>query len=128
AEALLGLSYPRDVGQHVANLVRAPAFVDYLNSGDFETPIQFPAPGNPQLTLSLRLIPYATDQRLLVARDISRLQQLERMRRDFVANVSHELRTPLTVVSGYLETLIEEDDEAALRWRRTLQAMHGQSK
>jgi two-component system phosphate regulon sensor histidine kinase PhoR len=50
------------------------------------------------------------------------------MRRDFVANVSHELRTPLTVVSGYLETLLEDEDEAALRWRRTLQSMHGQSK
>lgn len=128
AETLLGLSYPRDVGQHIANLVRYPAFVAYLRSGRFDAPVQLPAPGNQQLTLSLRLIPYAGDQRLLVARDITRLQQLERMRRDFVANVSHELRTPLTVVSGYLESLIEDDDEAALRWRRTLQSMHGQSK
>ncbi|MBI5462228.1 MAG: phosphate regulon sensor histidine kinase PhoR, partial [Gammaproteobacteria bacterium] len=90
--------------------------------------IQLPAPANQQLTLSLRLIPYATDQRLLVARDITRIQQLERMRRDFVANVSHELRTPLTVVAGYLETLLDDDsDEAARRWHKMLKSMYEQS-
>lgn len=128
AEALLGLSYPRDAGQHVANLLRHPDFVAYLRGGRFDNPIQLPSPRDPHITLSLKIIVYGKNQRLLVARDISRLQQLERMRRDFVANVSHELRTPLTVVAGYLETLLDDqDDAAARRWRRTLQAMREQS-
>ena len=130
AEQLLGLRYPRDVGQHVGNLIRNPAFVAYLHSKDFDSPIQMPAPVNPQITLSVRLISYANDQRLLVARDVTRIQQLERMRRDFVANVSHELRTPLTVVAGYLETLLDEaaDDPAARQWLCTLTSMHEQSR
>lgn len=42
---------------------------------------------------------------LIVLRDITRLRQLEMMRRDFVANVSHELRTPLTSIRALTETL-----------------------
>lgn len=49
---------------------------------------------------------------LLVLHDITKLKQLEMMRRDFVANVSHELRTPLTIIKGFAETLI--DDEASI--------------
>ncbi len=43
-----------------------------------------------------------------VLHDVTKIEQAEKMRRDFVANVSHELRTPLTSISGYVETLLEE--------------------
>jgi len=42
--------------------------------------------------------------------DISRLKQVDEIRRDFVANVSHELRTPLSIFHGNLETLLEAGD------------------
>ncbi len=45
---------------------------------------------------------------LLVLRDITRMEQLERTQREFVANVSHELRTPLTSVAGYVDILLDE--------------------
>jgi two-component system phosphate regulon sensor histidine kinase PhoR len=45
-----------------------------------------------------------------VLHDVSRVKQLEEVRRQFVANVSHELRTPLSIFHGYLETLIETKD------------------
>jgi len=45
---------------------------------------------------------------LFVFHDVTRLRELEAVRREFVANVSHEFRTPLSIISGYLETLSEE--------------------
>lgn len=44
---------------------------------------------------------------LFVIHDITTQRNLERMRRDFVANASHELRTPLSVIKGYIETLVD---------------------
>lgn len=44
---------------------------------------------------------------VLVLNDVSRLRQLENMRRDFAANVSHELRTPITSIKGFVETLLD---------------------
>jgi two-component system, OmpR family, phosphate regulon sensor histidine kinase PhoR len=51
------------------------------------------------------------DDRLLgaviVLHDVTRLNKLEQVRRDFVANVSHELRTPVTSIKGFVETLLD---------------------
>lgn len=56
---------------------------------------------------------------LIVLHDMTRVKQLENVRRDFVANVSHELKTPITSIKGFVETLIDEglaDPEHALRF------------
>lgn len=45
------------------------------------------------------------DGLLIVLHDITRLRELESVRREFVANVSHEFRTPLSIINGYLETM-----------------------
>jgi two-component system phosphate regulon sensor histidine kinase PhoR len=46
-----------------------------------------------------------------VLHDVTEIERAEKMRRDFIANVSHELRTPLTSISGYVETLLEDEME-----------------
>ncbi|MAT66171.1 MAG: PAS domain-containing sensor histidine kinase [Gammaproteobacteria bacterium] len=129
ASDLLGFSYPRDAGQRIGNLIRHPGLAEYLRSGDYEgTSIELPSPVDEQVSLSLRIIPYGKSQRLLIARDITRMQRLEQMRRDFVANVSHELRTPLTVVAGYLETLEEECRGKDEGMRHMIEVMQQQSE
>jgi two-component system phosphate regulon sensor histidine kinase PhoR len=55
--------------------------------------------------LSVSLHAYGQGRLLLLSRDVTALEQVEAIRRDFVANVSHEIRTPLTVLAGFIETL-----------------------
>ena len=102
---LLGLRPGSDLRRRIGNLIRHPDFIGYLRHGNFDEPVTIPAPAAPGVKVSLRIVPYGADQRLLLARDVTRLHRLEEMRRDFVANASHELRSPLTVVSGYLDAM-----------------------
>ncbi len=56
---------------------------------------------------------------LLVMNDLTKLNRLENMRQDFVANVSHELKTPITAIKGYVETLLDgalDDQDNARRF------------
>ncbi|VAW73279.1 Phosphate regulon sensor protein PhoR (SphS) [hydrothermal vent metagenome] len=109
ATRYLGFEFPRDTGQRISNLMRNPDFLTYMQAGEGQGEIEIPSPCNDEVTLRVRIIRYSKNRRLLIARDVTRLQRLERTRQDFVANVSHELRSPLTVVIGYLETLLDED-------------------
>ncbi len=127
ATRVFGLRYPQDTGQPITNLVRHPHFQQLLEGGDFSRSAQFQAPSRESVMLSVSIVPYGNNQRLMVARDITRLHLLEQMRRDFIANVSHELRTPLTVIMGYVESLQDGGDECARQWARELQAMQQQS-
>ena len=127
ARELLGLKQQKDAGQHITNLIRHPAFKNYIDKGNFRQPLEITSPTNEAIHLSIRVVPYAQKQRLLIARDITRLIKLEQVRRDFVANISHELRTPLTVLNGYLETMADDHDPALAEWKPTLNLMHQQT-
>jgi two-component system phosphate regulon sensor histidine kinase PhoR len=54
---------------------------------------------------------------VIVLNDVTDIQRLENMRRDFVANVSHELKTPIASIKGFVETLLDgaADDPADSR-------------
>ncbi len=64
---------------------------------------------------------------IAVLHDITDLERLERVRKDFVANVSHELRTPLTAISGYAETLLEGALEDPANNRKFLEIIKAQA-
>ncbi|MDQ3058514.1 MAG: phosphate regulon sensor histidine kinase PhoR [Pseudomonadota bacterium] len=103
-----GFDGQRDLQQHVANLVREPAFNAYIAHGDFSREVVIPGHASTPMRpvkLSVHVSGYGDNRKLLLSRDITAVEQAEAMRRDFVANVSHEIRTPLTVVAGFIETL-----------------------
>ncbi|HET19855.1 MAG TPA: DUF3329 domain-containing protein, partial [Chromatiales bacterium] len=118
----------RDVGLPIDHLIRQPAFIDYLHGEDWTRDVEVPANDDPGCILNMHIFPYVQGRRLLVARDVTRLQRLQAMRQDFVANVSHELRTPLTVLAGYIETLVDMDEELPEDLLPILTHMHLQSE
>lgn len=66
----------------------------------------------------------ATPGSLLVIHNVTKIQKLERIRRDFVANVSHELRTPITSIKGFVETLLDgamEEPQMLDKFLRTIE-------
>jgi len=105
AEQHLGLDSSRDIGQQITYLVRQPEFVEYLAEKKFVEPLLLRGTRQDDFVLSCKLVSYSGNKKLLVTRDVTRFEQVETMRRDFVANVSHELLTPLTVVNGFVETM-----------------------
>lgn len=126
AQALLGIR-PRDRGQPVVNLIRAPAFIRYFNQDTYEDGLKLASQKFPGRHLQFEITRFGDNDRLMIVYDITRLHNLEQMRKDFVANVSHELRTPLTVLSGYLETLLDQAETLGPRWARALGQMEQQA-
>lgn len=128
ASDFLGLKAPVDVGHPITNLIRNPAFKDYFDAVDYREPLSIPSPVNTQLQLQFNITLFGRKDRLILVHDVTRLKQLEQMRKDFVANVSHELRTPLTVIAGYLETMDMASEQLPPRWQRMITQMSQQSR
>jgi two-component system phosphate regulon sensor histidine kinase PhoR len=100
--------------------------VQYLAVGDFSEPVVIQSTRESALTLSVQIVPFGVEEKLLMSRDITRLEAVARVRRDFIANVSHELKTPLTVLAGFIETLTDVEMDERQR-QRCLALMREQS-
>ena len=109
----------RTSGAPLVNLVRAAASSCAISrrattrDGDASSTRS----ATPAVTLAIQIVPFGVDEKLLISRDVTQLEAVARMRRDFIANVSHELKTPLTVISGFVETLQELDLDERQRKR-----------
>ncbi|MEO6799313.1 MAG: phosphate regulon sensor histidine kinase PhoR [Rhodanobacter sp.] len=108
ANRLLGLR-ERHTGGPLAERLVGSELGAWLLTDMRQPATDMPAPADASMRLAVTIMPFGSQLRLLLARDISTLSRLEQVRRDFVANVSHELRTPLTVIHGYLEVLDPAD-------------------
>ena len=104
------------LGQTVLRTLRETAFEELvraaLSSGEAQTREVSLTTSKPARHFAVHTVPIRAQTGdpgvVMIVRDVSRLKQLEEVRREFVANVSHELRTPLSIFQGYLENLHEE--------------------
>jgi two-component system phosphate regulon sensor histidine kinase PhoR len=103
-------------GQHIAHVIRSPAILDALSevmsNGEplkVDFLYRFPLERRFEAFIAPLAKQAGTDSHepaiIMLLRDLTREQQLERMRADFVANASHELRTPLASLLGFIDTL-----------------------
>lgn len=113
----------------VLRLHELAELVDQLGTDQPWVSRELKVPGDAELRLqvSAAAVSGGDGQRrgtILIFHDVTRLQQLERTREEFVANVSHELRTPLSHIRGYVETLLsgaKDDPEVAVRFLQTIE-------
>ena len=113
ARYLLAIRSPQDLGYRISNLIRDPEFLDYLQNIGSREQIEIHAPGDPQVTVQVKIISIGADQILLIARNISDQKKLQEGLKNFVANASHELKSPLTVIAGELEMIAGEPSLSA---------------
>ena len=124
AQEHLGLDLSRDEGRLVTNLIRSPDFLDYVILGRFDQPLPLVQRGR---KIMVQVIPFESRRQIVVTHDVSQSEQIDTMRRDFIANASHELRTPLTVINGFLEhALSSKMDDATRDAQLKLMAEQGQ--
>ncbi len=124
------------VGMHISQAIRAPSVLDAVSlaiAGGESQRVDYEVRGPLARHFELYVSPitptlHESQAVLLVLKDLTREQQIERMRSDFVANASHELRTPLASLSGFIETLqgAAKADEAARD--KFLALMQGQAE
>jgi len=127
SKKLLGLEPNRISGHFLIHLIRQPALAEYLERNDYAQAIEIVSPVEETRMLSCQIHPIGKKyQRLLIIRDVTQMQLIDQVRRDFVANVSHELRTPLTVLRGFLETLGDANTECP-EWARSIELMGQQA-
>lgn len=121
ARRLLGVRRRLDKGRPARKLIDDPEFVRWLKKGG-KASVRFQSPVKPDCWLEAQRVPYAEKQFLLLVRDVTTAYLADKTRADFVANASHELQTPLTVLTGYLESM-GEDEELSGRWGGPLNDM-----
>lgn len=127
ATHLLGISSALDRKRSIESLINDPGFTEFMKNISDE-PFEVLSPTSSKHLLSIRVVSTNDQRYLLQAQDMTRVRQLEDIRRDFVANASHELRTPLTVVHGYLETLMDHyPQEESSELMRIFRQMHLQT-
>ena len=136
AADLLNINSYNVIGRRIQEIARKPDLQNFFSQalksqGSMEADITLNIRGN-ELFLQAHGTPLRDSTgkdigALVVLNDITRLQRLENIRRDFVANVSHELKTPITAIKGSVETLLDGAVKDSMTAERFLEIIARQS-
>jgi len=127
SEKLLGFKKPQDHNQPITYLISDPQFDEYFYSEKYDETLKIESPTNPQKIIEYQIALFGESERIIIARDVTQIQRLENMRKDFVGSVSHELSTPITVFKGYLETIIDNIKDLDPKWEKPMLQMKQQA-
>ena len=127
SEKLLGFKKPQDRNQPITYLISDPQFDEYFYSEKYDETLKIESPTNPQKIIEYQIALFGESERIIIARDVTQIQRLENMRKDFVGSVSHELSTPITVFKGYLETIIDNIKDLDPKWEKPMLQMKQQA-
>ena len=124
SEVLLEFSYAETSSKNINDIIKDNRFSEYLQSKKYYRPLRSNSPNDDKRVFEYQVIVFGEEERLVIIRDITQLDRLESMRKDFVGNLSHELRTPITVIQGYSEAMLDNVGDVDKKWKKPLKQMH----
>ena len=118
-------------GKHYMEIIRSSAFselIDNINANPALSKAEIKLETPDEHHFNVLVSPLFYNERdlsgfVVVLHDITRLEKLEQVRKDFVANISHEIKTPITAIKGFADTLLDgaiDDRENAARFIDTI--------
>ena len=100
---------------------------EFIQSRGTERTLSFIPDSSVEMEFKVRIRRMEGGQIMVLVLDMTLQRNLEKVRRDFVANVSHELRSPLTSLAGFIETILMNEIRDWPTQQRFLRIMEEES-
>lgn len=122
-----GVSGKSLIGQPLAEVIKADEVADVVSGAGLESSAIYRPQSRVSMEFNIRIKRMNDGLIMVLVLDMTLQRNLEKVRRDFVANVSHELRSPLTSLAGFIETILVNEVQDWPTQQRFLRIMEEES-